>query len=144
MTPPLARTVLQMLDLSEQPPTPYVFFPPAEHRAPIAIDTWEVDDGMVYGKQRMEGILTAVVSMPADKGWVVYHRSLLREMTTEDSIREAAARATAAMELERELAPGGAEDGDLPAGRVIVFPNGPRALGTGEADDVRPNPGQYI
>jgi hypothetical protein len=141
MTAPLARTVLQMIDLSDQPVTRYVLFPPSGDRTPVAIDDWEVTGGEFRGyvnRPEALGGWKCVVALPADCMWIVYSRDLVRPITTEESLRQAHARQVAMLALEDELMP----DRPKMGGQVIPFP-GAEAMG-GHAEGAQPGPGQYI
>lgn len=102
---PLTRPVLQMIGFDEQPPCDWVCFPPSGDRTPIAISWWHVVEGEFRGYRKE----ICVVAMPGDCLWSVYHVSLVRQLTTEESIRQGHAKFKAMQDLSKEL--GGGEEG---------------------------------
>jgi hypothetical protein len=131
------RSVLQMVDFREQPHTSHLVFPPSGDHAPVAIDTWDVEDwefrGFVNGSDR------PVIVMPADSHWVVYSRSLVTVLGTEEALREGIGRKLAMRDVEREMLKNEPVPPDAP--RIFVVPGD-------MADDVsaekKPLPGQYL
>lgn len=83
---PLSRTTLQLVDFAEQGDHEYVLFTPTRDGVPIAIDTWRVSDLTFTGY--VAGDAAPVVLLPADTGWIVYSRKLVRRLTRAESIRQ--------------------------------------------------------
>ena len=131
---PLDRTVLQMLDFREQPITSHLVFPPSGDRTPVAIDSWKVRDYIFLGY--VAGSSDPVVALAADSGWVVYARSLVRMLRTEDAMREGVARTHAMQRMEKELY------GEPPAtsGVVVLDTEAPASTGLMPVE----SPGQYL
>ena len=129
---PLDRTILQMLDFREQPLTSHLVFPPSGDRTPVAIDSWKVRDYIFLGY--VAGSPDPVVALAADSGWVVYSRSLVRMLRTEEAMREGVARSQAIQKIEKELL----GDRPAPAEIVVIDPDdAPPGLPSGV-------PGQYL
>lgn len=131
---PLDRTILQMLDFREQPITSHLVFPPSGDRTPVAIDSWKVRDYIFLGY--VAGSSDPVVALAADSGWVVYARSLVRMLRTEDAMREGVARSHAMQRMEKELY------GEHPATSEVVVLDTAAPASTG----LMPveSPGQYL
>mgnify|MGYP001617592594 CR=1 FL=1 len=131
---PLDRTILQMLDFREQPITSHLVFPPSGDRTPVAIDSWKVRDYIFLGY--VAGSSDPVVALAADSGWVVYARSLVRMLRTEDAMREGVARSHAMQRMEKELY------GEHPATSEVVVLDTAAPAST-ELMPVE-SPGQYL
>ena len=123
------RSVLQMRDFALQPDTSHVVFPPSGDSAPVAIDTWRVRGAEFQGF--VKGEKAPWVVMPADAGWVVCSRLLVKILSTEDALREGIGHRLAMRGVEREMLKG--EPPEPPT--IVVVPE----LGP---DD--PNVGQYL
>ena len=132
---PLDRTVLQMLDFREQPITSHLVFPPSGDRTPVAIDSWKVRDYIFLGY--VAGSSDPVVALAADSGWVVYARSLVRMLRTEDAMREGVARSHAMQRMEKELYGEPPATSGVSSGVVVIDPE-PAGLVPVES------PGQYL
>ena len=99
----LTRSVLQMVDFKEQPLTQYLVFPPSGDRAPVAIDRWEIHDYEFRGYVGAAGNEAPVVVLPADSNWVIYSRTLIKLLSTEEALREGISHKLAMRDVEREL-----------------------------------------
>ena len=123
------RSVLQMRDFALQPATTHLVFLPSGDRAPVAIDTWRVRGAEFQGF--VKGEKAPWVVMPADAGWVVCSRLLVKILSTEDALREGIGHRLAMRGVEREMLKG--EPPEPPT--IVVVPN------VGDED---PNVGQYL
>lgn len=97
----MERSLLQMVDFRQQPETTHLVFPPSGDRAPVAIDTWNVDDYEFRGF--VNGVLAPVVAMPSDAGWVIYSRRLTKILSTEEALREGITHRLAMRAVEKDL-----------------------------------------
>jgi len=135
-TPPLDRTILQMMDFRDQPMTSHLVFPPSGDRTPIAIDSWKVRDYVFLGYVR--GVLEPVIALAADANWIVYSRRLVRMLRTEEGMREGISRGLEMRKVEKELL--GSENQN-PDPVVMMLDAEPSALG---AVPKETSPGQYL
>ena len=130
MAPVIQRSVLQAIDFRLQPVTTHLVFPPSGDRAPVAIDSWRIKDAEFQGFVRGEKAPRVV--MPADAGWVVYSRLLVKILSTEDALREGIGHRLAMRGVEREMLKGEPPE---PPPTIVVMPE----LGSED-----PNVGQYL
>ncbi len=95
----ITRTVLQGIDFKSQSKQgEYIVFTPNNSSFPVVIDTFTTTP-------HFEGFLDGalMVALPINTKWIVYHRSLLKEITQEDVIKMSAEKHIYQEKMEEEI-----------------------------------------
>ena len=134
----LERTSLRLKDLSEQPATSHIVLFGSETRTAVAINYWEVSDGVFCGYLKNYG--DRIIAFPSTVPWMVYARDVTVEQSREQYLRGMHADSEAVAALAKELDPSGDHQP-----RIVVLGAGMDPSGTGGgADDERPMPMMYL
>ena len=102
MSDPVGHTTLQLIDFAEQGEHDFVLFTPTRDSVAIAIDTWRVSDLSFTGYVGND----IQVALPAETGWIVYSKKLVRRLTRAESIQAGLAQTKREYEIKAEFLKG--------------------------------------